>query len=50
MEQLEHYIRYIKQCKKWMEDEGTNYKKIDIPYLKDIKQRHGCKSTIPTNK
>lgn len=43
MEQLEHYVRYVKQCKKWMEDEGTNYKKVDIPYLKEVSSRFNCK-------
>lgn len=43
MEQLENYIRYIKQCKKWMEDEGTNYKKVDIPYLNEVSRRFSCK-------
>lgn len=43
MEQLEHHIRYIKQCMKWMEDGGTNYKKVDIPYLKEVSSRFNCK-------
>jgi len=43
LEQMENYVRYIKQCKKWMNDEGTNYKKIDIAYLKEVSNRFNCK-------
>lgn len=43
LEQMENNVRYIKLCKKWMEDGGTNYKKIDIPYLKEISRRFNCK-------
>ena len=43
IEQTENYVRYIKQCKKWMEDGGTNYKKIDITYLKEVNNRFNCK-------
>jgi hypothetical protein len=43
MEQMEHYIRYIKQCTKWLENGGTNYKKIDIAYLKEVSRRFNCK-------
>lgn len=43
IEQTENYVRYIKQCKKWMEDGGTNYKKIDIAYLKEVNNRFNCK-------
>ena len=43
IEQTENYVRYIKQCKKWMEGEGTNYKKIDIPYLNEVSRRFSCK-------
>lgn len=49
MEQLEHYIRYVKQCNYWLEKEETGYKKIDIAYLKDVKQRYGCNKTISSN-
>lgn len=43
MDQMDNYIRYIKQCKKWMDDEGTNYKKVDIAYLKEVSDRFNCK-------
>lgn len=42
MDQLDNYIRYVKKCKLWVDD-GTNYKKIDVPYLRDISQRYNCK-------
>lgn len=43
LEQMENYVRYIKQCKKWMNDKGTNYKKIDITYLNEVSRRFNCK-------
>lgn len=46
---LWQYIRYVKQCRFWLENEQAGYKKIDIVYLKDIKQRYNCKTNIPTN-
>lgn len=45
MDQMDNYIRYIKQCKKWMEDDGANYKKVDIAYLKEVSNRFNCKRT-----
>lgn len=41
--QMENYVRYIKQCKKWMEDEGTNFKKVDVAYLNEVSRRFNCK-------
>ena len=49
MSQLEQCIKYIKQCRYWLDNEQVGYKKIDIVYLKDIKQRYSCKTIIPTN-
>ncbi len=43
MEQLEHYIRYIKQCSYWLDKEESGYKKIDIAYLNDVSKRFSCK-------
>jgi len=43
LQQIEDYVHYIKQCKKWMEDGGTNYKKVDIAYLNEISKRFNCK-------
>ena len=50
MSQLEQSINYVKQCRYWLDNEQVGYRKIDIAYLKDIKQRYDCKSIIPTNK
>ena len=49
MSQLEQCIKYVKQCRHWLENEQVGYRKIDIVYLKDIKQRYSCKTIIPTN-
>ncbi len=43
LDQMDNHIRYIKQCMKWMEDGGTNYKKVDISYLKEVSKRFNCK-------
>lgn len=40
LEQMENYVRYIKQCKKWVEED---YKKIDVAYLKEVSNRFNCK-------